>query len=608
MEAFRGSFSYQNLATAQSLRLVTIESGGFDDPVHCTLRHVDIDPGRDDQPRYEALSYVWGDPQVTKPIMVNGLDFPVTTNLLLALRYLRRQDEARTFWIDAICINQRDIQERNQQVTRMTAIYRHAHKVVLWVGEDMVAHGGWRATVPAEQLFDRLINADRELEAQEPLDQEMAEWGISFMGFINRPWFQRMWVIQESVVNIITEITCGRAAVPWFAFLWAVDSCAPLLRLPVHAGPVTIHHMANVTALSTCFTLARSWRHTNPLPDEIGHCIVKILFALDGKFDSTDPRDRLYAILGLIPGASESLAAAGLPVDYSRSAADVFRQLAVYLITQRRSLDILAAYGADQDFRLADGFANLPSWVPDWGNAPCNTFRPLLQSRLDDETYRGDRVCEFRFSNDSRTLFLRGAALGEIATCGEMISLDSPVLVMAEQEDRALRLKEQFRRWEGQILASPFLERKYHDTEQARKAWLECLFHPEEDGVMRTQHVCYELLVGHIDMSVVAEEDREAVEAELRSFSTFQPLGMNDKLPFVISSGHMGIFESNETPEIGDLVCIFLGGAVPLVIRPVEGAGSEYEFIGACYVPGLMGLDEQHVFLDSRELVEFALV
>jgi hypothetical protein len=85
------------------------------------------------KPVYECLSYTWGTQPANKNITVNGQHFLVRENLFNALRQLRR-GEARPLWVDAICINQADIQERNAQVSLMAFIYKRATKVLVWLG------------------------------------------------------------------------------------------------------------------------------------------------------------------------------------------------------------------------------------------------------------------------------------------------------------------------------------------------------------------------------------------------------------------------------------------------------------------------------------------
>ena len=94
-----------------------------------------------DKPKFTALSYVWGNPKITKPITVNNHTVDVTTNLAAGLRCLVKQlaggkDTLCSFqlWIDAICVNQEDVTERNHQVKLMRDVYSSAEHVFAWLG------------------------------------------------------------------------------------------------------------------------------------------------------------------------------------------------------------------------------------------------------------------------------------------------------------------------------------------------------------------------------------------------------------------------------------------------------------------------------------------
>jgi hypothetical protein len=79
---------------------------------------------------------VWGDPNVTRPIALNGHTFEVTTNLEAAIRHLRFQGRNRVFWINAISVNQIDNDEQNSQVLLMRDIYTHCERCIAWLGEE----------------------------------------------------------------------------------------------------------------------------------------------------------------------------------------------------------------------------------------------------------------------------------------------------------------------------------------------------------------------------------------------------------------------------------------------------------------------------------------
>jgi hypothetical protein len=131
-------FAYASLDSEQadSFRLLSLLPGLDNSPIECTLRHT-----RRSAPfqPYEALSYAWGDPNLTSEILVNGLPLSITRNLEHALRSLRQDSAqdgaARTLWVDAICIDQSQVFERNHQVAQMDKIYAGAERVIIWFGD-----------------------------------------------------------------------------------------------------------------------------------------------------------------------------------------------------------------------------------------------------------------------------------------------------------------------------------------------------------------------------------------------------------------------------------------------------------------------------------------
>lgn len=150
------AFTYTPLSSPGSLRLIAIPPGAYGAPLQCTISEHLLD----DVPPYECLSYAWGPPDLLggPSILVDGHAFPISRELELALRRLRREPPARRppgsvpgsgceprddsdegrrrMWIDAVCINQSDVPERNAQVARMADIYRGASCVVAWIGEE----------------------------------------------------------------------------------------------------------------------------------------------------------------------------------------------------------------------------------------------------------------------------------------------------------------------------------------------------------------------------------------------------------------------------------------------------------------------------------------
>jgi hypothetical protein len=124
-------FKYEPLnQEASEIRLLTLLPGEAVAPIQCMLRVVPLQHA----PRYEALSYNWGDLSNMETITVDHQEFKVTRNLETGLRRLRHSDRPRVLWVDAICINQNDITEKSIQVPLMGKLYTEASSVVVWLG------------------------------------------------------------------------------------------------------------------------------------------------------------------------------------------------------------------------------------------------------------------------------------------------------------------------------------------------------------------------------------------------------------------------------------------------------------------------------------------
>jgi hypothetical protein len=115
----------------REIRLVTLLRGRWTDTINCRLHHAPLA----NRPTYKALSYAWGSPRATRPILVNGCQHAVTVNLESALRRIRETESDLTLWIDALCINQSSNSERTEQVRLMHDIFASTEEVIVYLGE-----------------------------------------------------------------------------------------------------------------------------------------------------------------------------------------------------------------------------------------------------------------------------------------------------------------------------------------------------------------------------------------------------------------------------------------------------------------------------------------
>ena len=129
----RVGFQHQPLKGIDSICVLYLQPGQFEDDVKVELTEVSL---TNPPSTYEALSYVWGSPTANNPISCHGKDLLVTVNCIAAMRRLRNKKKRRVLWIDAICIDQSSMDERNQQVELMGDVYSKARRVILWLGEE----------------------------------------------------------------------------------------------------------------------------------------------------------------------------------------------------------------------------------------------------------------------------------------------------------------------------------------------------------------------------------------------------------------------------------------------------------------------------------------
>lgn len=180
-------YSYSSLRDSDIRLLRILPSANENSQIECRLStHSVLNSGTSHH--FEALSYVWGSKNSGCPIYLDGHEFTVKANLYAALSHLRDQFVDRVVWVDAICINQDDKNERGKQVQSMAKIYAKASRVVVWLGEGDGATGFNQAL---EQIrvaaFQQSVNA--------PVSKTHHQ---AILRLLQRPWFERIWVRSQS--------------------------------------------------------------------------------------------------------------------------------------------------------------------------------------------------------------------------------------------------------------------------------------------------------------------------------------------------------------------------------------------------------------------------
>lgn len=169
----------QDKPTIRLLRLLPSQDRSA--AIEGRILEYDLEAREEDHP-YEALSYVWGNTQGSLDILLDGLTFTVTQNLHSALRHLRDRIFERVLWIDAICIDQSNMEEKAVQIQSMASVYAYARQVVVWLGEPR--DGGAQAL----QSIRTAAHSD------EGIPKFDGEDHILVLSLLRRAWFCRIWV------------------------------------------------------------------------------------------------------------------------------------------------------------------------------------------------------------------------------------------------------------------------------------------------------------------------------------------------------------------------------------------------------------------------------
>ncbi|KAN0102034.1 Heterokaryon incompatibility protein (HET) domain containing protein [Hyaloscypha variabilis] len=302
------AFVYQPLdpdEEADSVRLLHIElSTGHDDPLSCSLIHVKFAQ----KPKYRALSYMWGDEAVEAEILLNGVRFRVRQNLWDALHYLRNSEAQRPFWIDAICINQCDVEERNRQLAMMKWIYFRAETVVVWLGKKYSAYQLPNKLRDAKDIViqessDRATALDTTSE-RESSDEKTVKITGEELAMVTElcsdGYWDRLWIIQEIGQAAQIEVCFGILAMDWNAFIEMVT-----LHNSSCEGPLRLNRLLQEKY---------SGSHT-----------LRKLLQDHRKALCKEPRDKIYGLVGL---AADAI---GFPMDYNKSLIEIWKDTMIFM-------------------------------------------------------------------------------------------------------------------------------------------------------------------------------------------------------------------------------------------------------------------------------------
>lgn len=346
------TYQYRALATQESIRILVLQpAANNEDPLITTIEHRlrrDPETKRWLVQDYIAISYAWGNPKLTHQISCDGQNLGITSNVDRMLRDLRGPQKRR-LWIDAICLNQNDNDEKSSQIPLMSKIYTGARKVHIWL-EPTLPGREPPITMHAFYVIRSIIAGNTQLNEAE---------AYSLEALLSKCWFGRRWTIQETAAHPETTILCDGRSLHWAEVTAACTRIDP-------------------SGLSDSLKLKIK--------------VVKVLrFPTDGmfslldrfhNFSCTDPRDRLAALQALAARKQRHPRLDGWTVDYSKDVAYNYRKFT--------EAAILSGYGGYVEQHLSffgslrEQFSEVPEWVPNWNRAKLT--EPVFLAKLARDT------------------------------------------------------------------------------------------------------------------------------------------------------------------------------------------------------------------------------
>jgi hypothetical protein len=576
-------FNYRPLKNEDSIRLLNLEPGSEDDPIRCQLLNVRLSSN----PRYEAISYTWGRNDYPKLISVNDVQIEVTETLYKALHHFRLPKHRRTLWADAICINQIEAIERSKQVAMMKKIYETANTTLIFLGPSLPNKDlPFPVSVESDQLvFDLMEKARANLKNEDESSEQRRHLlakgiminesvlGVSqtdklnaILNLLSREWFQRIWVMQELAVSKDPLLFWGNHWEPWDALVDLIQATADDIPGAIYPGLAAEYIIDRPNRLA---------RRRQRYQQEGGSPMHNLLSISMKYFTATNPRDKVFALLGLVHDEGT------ITADYTLSTQEVFINATVSSFKEADTIlcepfQLLGMVSLSANGRYR---SSLPSWTPDF--TASSEFTRVFSSLTGQYYAGGDEGIESVFTHEgSPTLLLRGKVIDTIRR-----TEPSPPVPVAYAEVEP---------WRRRCRAFAEQSAPYPTGEHFPEVWWRlqiCDIVVQNDGASprpAERFGRYYLdervsAIGKFQGLTVGDSANE-IDKQIALYHT----AMNHSclgLPLCVTkNGYLGWVP--RTTQVGDCICIFSGATAPFILR--QRKDGFYEVIGDAYIHGIM--------------------
>ena len=576
--AIQTTVRYRPLDSAsKQIRLLILHSGTEAEDIKCHLEQVALE----DNPEFTALSYVWGDPTDNPTILLNDVRFPVTKNLHAALRSIRSHtpEEMSRLWVDAVCINQKDIGERSCQVPLMQSIYSQAKHTIVWFG-------------PETELSKRAVQLILEMKTLKPRDNpwfnekfrgalseeyratahplthlvDRHEAWEAMAYLVNMPWWSRVWVAQEIKLSQNPILLWGENNLRWIECEEAMEMISKWASMT--AFDPELQELHGELKLNQGVTKAIAvLTHCKSRPSK--EFDRELLFLMNSFWpnEATDPRDKVYALLSL---ATDNHSDAIVP-DYQSPVGLVYAESVKDTITRERNLQV---------FSYCSGLFTprdtaIPSWAPDWRSTSHDSKRPLEQRHLTFHSIERDIRPSYRNAKSQKYVFrAAGDSPPAVGFCKQMKTLYAVgirvdvVSKISNARSYNYSPAEVIDGWSA-LTGSRDYTNIYLPTGQLR------------------HNACMETLsANQLTPSSQTEELSQGVGVATcgRRF-------------FIGEAGYQGLAFS--IAQTKDVVVVLLGGACPLTLREMEG---HFMMVGEADGKWFGTIDSSHSHADTTEV------
>lgn len=551
------------------------------DRLVCRIHHVSLSS----TPFYEALSYAWGTSLETEDLLCvddstssGGRNAKpdavlwIRKTLYDALLARRNRVSARTLWADQVCINQKDVRDRNEQVRLMGRIYSNAKQVRIWLGppqpDDALVN---------KSLKELIVKGYAQLgsdPATHMFFPKLKHGGWEALeAFLNRPWFSRVWILQEAILASKAMVAFGEFQYEWKVLVLALTTIRIFWQ--VYRFSKEPAALACVRTVLVIQALRKGTLAPAPHILHIAYCAQQQ--------QAGDLRDKIYGMLGL---SQHELDRLHFSPNYNRDTKQVFTDLVAHCLSSHNDPQFLSF--------VCPSTQDLPSWVPDW------SAEPSPSQRMPGYHFAAATAQSLQWSlSDCRErLTLKGYLVGRPKVLGEALgtsgAAQTPPVIAFERMRTWLTATQTLAQQvpdpytNGQSRAEAFKRLLTCDTDKLGKRPSAEALKPF-DLMMRVYSQPFETAM------------RVTQKAALRVVAAFESdvvvtRSVGRRFCLLDDDLHFGWVPPQTSIESGDVVALFPGSTDLNVLRPVIGHTTEgaaagedhYRVVGMAYMHGMM--------------------